>query len=359
MSTLTNALVPLTIPTHDGSNQPNHPCVIDFYTEHSLATWAGYRYWMVMSPYPNGSDAHEDPNIVASADGKTWVVPEGMANPLDDAPGSSAGYNADPDMVYNSDTDQLWVYYRYYSATQDKLEMRLIKVNSDMSYTSPVAVITISPYTQETDYCRAQVVWRESVTRWHMWGNGGGLVSSNALKFWHSFSPDGINWGDFELVINESGADPFLSIGVQTWHAGGKPNNRECRMEFIICTRLDPALYYCQIPFDNPTLINMVPFSILRPHSGSWDNGLYRPTFTIEDTGYAYKYRVWYAGVASNGVWAIGYTDGYLDTYYTEPYSASSQQLVKVEGDWIAADAVYVKEDGDWIAMDSLQCKAN
>lgn len=64
----------------------------------------GYTHWMAFTPYP--SDEHENPSIVASSDGITWVVPAGLTNPLDPIAG-------DPPMVngslYNSDTELVHV----------------------------------------------------------------------------------------------------------------------------------------------------------------------------------------------------------------------------------------------------------
>lgn len=70
--------------------QTVHPSIVDI-----PAGWNGYRYWMGHTPYAGGSDAQEDPNIVASNDGTTWVIPDGLANPLDDQPGSPGAYNSD------------------------------------------------------------------------------------------------------------------------------------------------------------------------------------------------------------------------------------------------------------------------
>jgi len=65
-----NASVPQSIPTYDGNNQPKHPSVIKF------ASWNGFTYWMAMAPY------YEDPPIVASNSGISWVVLEGVTNLL-------------------------------------------------------------------------------------------------------------------------------------------------------------------------------------------------------------------------------------------------------------------------------------
>ena len=80
----------LTIPTHEGSGQACHPSVV-----HVPGGWNGYEYWMAMTPYPYSAEAHEDPDIIASHDGTTWEVPEGLTNPLDDQTGRPNAHNSD------------------------------------------------------------------------------------------------------------------------------------------------------------------------------------------------------------------------------------------------------------------------
>ncbi|MEU1240033.1 hypothetical protein ABZ388_06710 [Micromonospora parva] len=94
----------LAIPTPDppsSDGQPVHPSVV--YVEDG---WGGYRYWMAFTPYAGGSDQYEDPCIVASNDGSSWVVPTGLTNPLDNAPGGVT-YNSDTYLVLDGTTMRL------------------------------------------------------------------------------------------------------------------------------------------------------------------------------------------------------------------------------------------------------------
>jgi hypothetical protein len=78
-----------TIPTYDGSNEATHPCIVD--TLPILGhPWHNYRYWMAFTPYPgNNSDRFrlENPSFVASNDGLSWMVPDGVTNPVIPPPG--------------------------------------------------------------------------------------------------------------------------------------------------------------------------------------------------------------------------------------------------------------------------------
>lgn len=101
---LMNAAVPQVIPTYDGTDQPTHPSVVKF-----DQPWHGYKYWMVMTPYPFNDGSYENPSIVTSNDGENWAVPEGVTNPLVGTP--NPGHNCDADLVYVPELDELRIYY--------------------------------------------------------------------------------------------------------------------------------------------------------------------------------------------------------------------------------------------------------
>lgn len=100
----------LTVPTHlsPGGGQTTHPSVLFF-----PDSWNGYKYWMAHTPYPAGNDDHEDPNICASDDGSTWVVPAGLTNPIDDADGTPE-YNSDVDLKMGPN-NTMYLFWRWYA----------------------------------------------------------------------------------------------------------------------------------------------------------------------------------------------------------------------------------------------------
>ena len=99
-----NTHTPLTTPTYDASGEATHPGVYDAGTGQ---TWNGYRYWMVMTPYPNSDSTKENPSILASADGITWVVPAGLTNPI---ASPNPVQCSDPDIIVVSGT--MYCFYR-------------------------------------------------------------------------------------------------------------------------------------------------------------------------------------------------------------------------------------------------------
>lgn len=128
---------PIDSPTYDGSGQAVHPDVVRFDTP-----WRGYRYWMVMTPYPNMKEEYENPSILASDDGRSWCVPQGMSNPIVSPP--RRGFHADPDVVYRRDLDELWLYYLETHRHHEHY-LKLIRSADGQSWSEP-AILEIIPY---------------------------------------------------------------------------------------------------------------------------------------------------------------------------------------------------------------------
>lgn len=321
---LPNAKQPLQIPTYDGSGQVVHPSVIDFRNEYGIDTWSGYRFWMVLTPYPYGQNQFENPSLYASHDGLTWVVPRTITNPLDTAAGGlDKGFLNDPDMIYNPDTDQLWIYYRF--ANSGQLKMHLIHINPDLTVTKPVTIMQQSPWSQNENRHRSFCMWREHSDRWHMWGSGG--KTKPPYNTYYFFSTDGIHWGGPQRVLNEDGLDPFQVLGLSNWHMSGKPNKKEKRVEFLVYATVTNSLkrllfsaknpiVYAECSMVSPALFRTpIVLPILLPSKNNWDNGhLYRCSFQITDAGRGYIYDIWYSAQGAQGQWRLGYTKGCIRT---------------------------------------------
>ena len=279
---LPNARQPLMIPTYDRSGQVVHPSVIDFLNEYGIEAWAGYRYWMVLTPYPDSQEQYENPSLYASHDGFTWVIPQNISNPLITASAiGDKGFLFDPDMIYNPDSDQLWIYFRF--ANTDVLKMQLIRISPDLTVTTPVTLIEQSPWSQKDNGPRSFCIYRESSDRWHMWGGGG--KEKAPYNTYYFFSSDGISWRESHQVLNQEGSDPFQSIGLSNWHMSGKPNRKERRVEFLVYTTVNKPLrkhlfstrnpiVYAECSLDSPNLFRTPVVSpVLLPSKSGWDSG--------------------------------------------------------------------------------------
>ena len=199
--------VELTIPCYDGENQPVHPSVVYIPTGFN-----GYKYWMSFTPYTRGSSAVENPSIVASNDGITWVVPDGLTNPLVQTP--SDGYNRDAELVYIAETSpaKLRIYWG---------------VNSGKGY-----------YKESTD----GITWSDSVElNGAPFGSGQSSVIRNGNGKWIAYSqPIGAFYspsGNLGSYISDDGQNWDLNEPIVTnlngkvWHIGSL--NDGCGYHFI------------------------------------------------------------------------------------------------------------------------------
>jgi len=324
---LPNAKQFLNIPTYDGSGQVVHPSVIDFHNEYGMDAWSGYRYWMVLTPFPQSQDQFENPSLFASHDGFTWIVPQNITNPLDATSGLDKAFLSDPDMIYNPVTDQLWIYYRFVNTII--LKMNLIRVNSDLTLENPVSVMEKSPWRQDDNRFRSFCIWRESENRWNMWGGGGEIKAPYSTNYF--FSNDGFHWGAPQPVVNENGLDPFQAMGLSNWHMSAKHNAKEKRVEFLVYSisnrpfwmnlvpRKNPVVY-AECSMDTPTLFRTpISLPVLLPSKSGWDNGhLYRCSFQIIEKELGYLYKIWYSAQGIDGQWHIGFTKGSIGTSFTK-----------------------------------------
>lgn len=323
---LLNASTFLNIPTTDNSEQACHPSIIDFKNEYNKSAWHGYRYWMAYTPYTNGSNSVENPSLIASNNGIDWVVPTGISNPLVHYPGSPS-FNCDPDLIYNSDKDELWLYYRFIDRAHSKGYTRLIIIHHDLSKTTPIDVYINSTLTNTSMV--SPCIWRESSNQWHMWA----VDTAYPQPMMYSHSTDGIMWSPLERCRNSANQDPLPTLGYHAWHPCCKPNYKEKRVEFLISANTlghssvstCKYLFYAQCAMDTPSEINTPIASpiLVKSSASNWDNSIiYRSTFEIVDQDSVYKYRIWYSGANLSINWHIGYIEGYLGTTYTPKPSA-------------------------------------
>ena len=203
MSILKNAVCPQHIPTYDGSDQSTHPSVLRF-----DAPWHGYLYWMAMTPYPYNNDGLEDPSILVSNDAQTWIVPEGLTNPLTPAP--KPGHNCDVELVYNKERDELWLYY---VEADDIVQswVKLMRSADGVHWTKPEIVLhdPVQKYS-----ILSPCIQRMQDGSWRMWyvdtGNTGYQNQDNKVRT--RTSEDGLHWSAEETC--EDLAQP----GYQLWH---------------------------------------------------------------------------------------------------------------------------------------------
>lgn len=127
----------ITIPTSVvDNNEVIHPSVIDI-----GVVWNGYRYWQVNTPYPASNGAYEIPEIFASNDGVTWVVPAGLTNPI--FPYTGAHLYSDPDLYYEAGT--LYLFYRTTDTPGSESMIKVIKSTDGITWNTgtPATVLDL------------------------------------------------------------------------------------------------------------------------------------------------------------------------------------------------------------------------
>jgi len=307
-----NALNHIVTPTYERSGQAVHPSVIDFKTEYGIVTWGEFRYWMVLTPYPNFNSAFENPSLLVSKDGLNWISPPDIKNPLASKPlGSISGnYNSDPELVYDPDQNTLILYWREYS--RDAYEKIWAKKISSNYKLSDKILCLEKAWNHQTGLVLSPTVWRRGVKEWYMWTTDG----NSTMHLYTSI--DGVSWGSGQPC-----STPWNTWngGYIPWHIEAKPNHIEQKIEFIIAgwpkqgTMKDCQLLYATAPMSQPKELSMpLMGSLLGASAGNqWDNGyLYRSSF-VRETGDAPKFRIWYSACSKEKIWHIGYTEGTVD----------------------------------------------
>lgn len=326
--TLLNAPTYTLTPTYDHSGQAVHPSVIDFKTEHGLESWGGFRYWMAFTPYPNFNYTLENPSLLVSNDGLTWINPPEIKNPVAPRPFGGllfATYNSDPELLYDPEQNTLILYWREYRReAYEKIWAK--KFNPDYKESAKILCFE-KPWHHSIGLVLSPTVWRKSAKEWYMWTTNGEFLAHL------STSTNGFTWS-----IGEPCSSPWdtWNGGYLPWHIAAKPNYLEQKIEFLIAgwpkkgSVYNCELLYATAPMAEPLNLSMPLQQPLLKASGQnqWDNGLiYRSSFVME-SGEAPNYRIWYSACSEHKVWHIGYTEGRIEK--TSPSSEPKANLKKV-----------------------------
>jgi hypothetical protein len=178
-----DSIAALRLATYDGSGQVVHPDIQVF-----QRPWRGSRFWLVVTPYPSGDPAHENPEIYASRDGLTWSVPAGAKNPVVARP--AVGHNSDADLLYDPTRDELRLYYR---ATTDEADSLFLVTSRDGRRWTPRGPVLAGAKAT----LLAPAVVRSRSRDWRMWtvdGSSAGCRSQESRVEMRR-SADGRTWG--------------------------------------------------------------------------------------------------------------------------------------------------------------------
>ena len=241
----------LTIPTPDGSGQVVHPAVV-----FTSSKFGGYYYWMAFTPYPNSNAALENPCIVASNDGLTWVVPAGVTNPLAPTP-EGERYNADTQLIYDGVNGKLYVWSQYGGGETKSFR---VETSNGTTWSEPLEMAV--------SLGQAAMLLRRNGD-WQIW-NSDQAGAANTTDFYNGYfrgrtSVNGIDWTPLKYVYSntqQTGYAWHLSVSMSlTGHdflLSGAPKGQG----------IPNCLYYGYS--EQGDIITFNPIPILTPKTGTW-----------------------------------------------------------------------------------------
>jgi len=189
----------LDLPTFDDDANVTHVSVVTI-----PEGFAGYRYWMAYTPYPDAT--REDPHVVASNDNQSWEVPTGgtlrlysQADAISDF--GSGAFNSDTELV-ELPTGGIACYWRVVKSGDNIVR----KTTTDGRTWSAKADI----FTDTANNAISPSIVIDSGGTWHMWTVNG--ATSTAREVEHRTSADGVTWGSASTCTLPSGTS------VNPWH---------------------------------------------------------------------------------------------------------------------------------------------
>lgn len=272
-----------------------HPSVVDF----GGSPWNSHRYWMAITPYPNGDDDYENPSIVVSSDGDSWSVPSGLTNPIDAMP--TGGHNADTELVYDG-SSTLYCFYIDVVGTTARVVVR--SSTDGVSWGSETELFST---TTTTSLAASPTVIKDGST-WKMWYVDV-ADAPNTLQYRTSSSPAS-GWS----VPTECTFDAIS--GRDIWHLSVFKDGSTYRALIVFCDlgqngNFNDTLHVASSSDGLDWTVDAEP--VLWPSGGTgFDSGMiYRACAVIDGT----DVDVWYSAQSSAGAWSVGRTSWPLSRF--------------------------------------------
>lgn len=285
---VSNALTKLITPTYDGSGDATHPCVRYFPNK-----WNGYHYWMAMTPYHLANSAWENPSILVSDDGITWIVPSGVTNPIEPAPGS--GYNSDTNLCLDKDGITLHLIWRATGAT----EVIYVRSSTDGINWSPKVPILSIDSTIERNVSPS-IVW--DGTQYIMWTVD---IVANPIVVKKRICTDIKGVWSVPVV-----SDLIAPSGRQFWHLEVLKYSNQFIMLITVATIGSNGvggsnLHLATSLNGDNWILKATP--LMQGVSSSWCQGLYKSAFQIMQYNNEVRLALWYTSTGPS--WCIGYSE--------------------------------------------------
>lgn len=245
-----------------------------------------------MTPLAFFNEDLENPSILASHDGETWVLPNGLRNPIDRAVGNY--YHSDPDLVLVGK-----VMYCFYRLTaRSGATVPRYRTSTDGVNWSPLTVI-------DTADAWTSLALAHHGGLWHAFYVQSGVATNRVIRYRTATDPAG-SWSapiDAPLVGLPTTRDVWhmdvvrhggrwLLVGSDSY-AGQTGSNGK----IFLATSTDGTSWQC-----SPHVVGLGP-------PGAWDGSmLYRPSFWVDGA----TVHLYYGGVEAtvpSSSWWIGKTE--------------------------------------------------
>lgn len=255
-------------------NQENvHPKVLFF-----PDTLFGHTYWMAYTPYPKGRPKYENPCVAFSNDGEIWQnIPQ---NPLDVPADKNAKYNSDTHLVYNPDTQNLEVWFRYADENKQKEIIYRKCSKNGTDWMEKETLLVNDTIGNCALFLCPTVIYKDN--EYHIW-----VVNARKKAMEFYTSKNGDNWQySHDITLNYAlDGKRFYPWHMDIIHEEGK--YMMCMMVKKYNSQDDWYLFYSE-SVDNRNWAE--PVLMLAPRPNCWDAKLYRSSLVKTNEGYSLYY---------------------------------------------------------------------
>lgn len=274
-------------PTPDGSGQVIHPSVLYF-----KDGWNGYKYWMGITGYFKENNVYENPILLASHDGITWVVPDKITNPIEPYPGGD-NFCSDINICYDDKNDQLYITYRMYWADTQTIDVCMRTYDGNTVSDKTILLSCVGSGNLERS---ASVLIDDGV--YYYIANVNDEISNTG--FVYRTSTDGITYSDPQKLP----VSYLTNKKITPWHSEVKyvPELKK----YVMLIHGNSSLYIGEsdsilgeyVVHGSPILKDVT--------TDIPDKIIYKSSFIYENSG---KMRMWYSGIDGTSNCYIFYTE--------------------------------------------------
>lgn len=273
----------MTLPTADGTGLANHPDYLRM-----PADWGGHARFLSVTTYPQADPTREWPSIfVQDSVSSVWHLASGTPNPVLEPP--TADTYTDPDIIYEPDSGEVWMYVRLVNPVWNILQ--LIKSHDGRQWTTVADIDSARNHGMISP-----AVVRRAAGDWYLWsvsvGAAGCDIAGTAVATRRT-STNGVQWSTADTI----------AIPGHPWHIDVQwvPERNEWWMLYVegclptsvrLATSPDGLTWN---PFPTPVIaVGVIP---------EFKDLVYRSTFTVEND----SVRFWFSGAhwdyASDSGW--------------------------------------------------------